>query len=80
MDNATKSAWKAFLRGIAVLLFGIAGIAFFFGGRAISEFSKTDRVLGEMAGIFIAIVCGGLGALAKSAGEEDEPVEDSTDQ
>jgi hypothetical protein len=33
-----------------------------------------------MAGIFIAIVCGGLGALAKSAGEEDEPVEDSMDQ
>jgi hypothetical protein len=71
MNDSTKSSWKAFLRGISGLLFGIAGIAFFFGGRAIREFTKTDLVLSEMAGIFIAIVCGGLGALAKSAGEED---------
>lgn len=80
MDDSIKSAWKAFLRGIAVLLFGIAGVAFFFGGRFISEFGKTERVFAEMAGVFIAIVCGALGALAKSAGEEDEPIEDSTDQ
>lgn len=61
-------------------MFGIAGIAFFFGGRAIREFTKTDLVLSEMAGIFVAIVCAGLGALAKSAGEEDELLEDSTNQ
>ena len=42
-----------------------------FGGRAIREVTKTDLVLSEMAGIFVAIVCLGLGALAKSAGEED---------
>lgn len=52
-------------------MFAIAAIAFFFGGRAIRGFTKADLVLSEMAGIFIAIVCLGLGALAKSAGEED---------
>lgn len=52
-------------------MFGIGGIAFLFGGRVIRGFTKADLVLSEMAGIFIAIVCLGLGALAKSAGEED---------
>lgn len=61
-------------------MFGIGGIAFFFGGRVIRGFTKADIVLSEMAGIFVAIVCLGLGALAKSAGEEDEPIEDSADQ
>lgn len=62
------------------LLFGIGGISFLFGGRVIRGFTQADLVLSEMAGIFVAIVCLGLGALAKSAGEEDEPAEDSTDQ
>jgi hypothetical protein len=75
MNDETKSTWKAFLRGVSGLLFGIAGIAFLFGGRVISELTKTSRVLGEMAGIFISLVCLGLGALAKSAGEEDDTVE-----
>lgn len=56
-------------------MFAIAAIAFFFGGRAIRGFTKADLVLSEMAGIFIAIVCLGLGALAKSAGEEDDEAE-----
>jgi hypothetical protein len=71
MNDSTSSAFKAFLRGISGLLFAIAAIAFFFGGRAIRGFTKADLVLSEMAGIFIAMVCLGLGALAKSAGEED---------
>jgi hypothetical protein len=72
MSDSTNSALKAFLRGVSGLLFGIAAIAFFFGGRAIRGFAKADDiVLSEMAGIFIALVCMGLGALAKSAGEED---------
>jgi len=71
MSDSTKSSFKAFLRGVSGPLFGIGGISFFFGGRAIREVTKTDLVLSEMAGIFIAIVCLGLGALAKSAGEED---------
>jgi hypothetical protein len=75
MNDSTKSTWKAFLRGVAWLLFGIGGLTFWAGGKAIREFSKTDIVLSEMGGIFIALVCIGLGALAKSAGEEDEEIE-----
>lgn len=71
ISDTTKSTLKAFLRGVSGLLFAIAAIVFFFGGRAIRGFTKADLVLSEMAGIFIAIVCAGLGALAKSAGEED---------
>ena len=71
MSDSTKSTFKAFLRGVSGPLLGIAGIAFLFGGRAISAFAKTDWALGEMAGILIAIVCGGLGMWAKSTGEED---------
>lgn len=71
MNDSTKSTFKAFLRGVSGLLFGIAGIAFLFGGHVIRGFTKADIVLSEMAGIFICLVCLGLGALAKSAGEED---------
>jgi NADH:ubiquinone oxidoreductase subunit 5 (subunit L)/multisubunit Na+/H+ antiporter MnhA subunit len=71
MTDSTKSTFKAFLRGVSGLLFGIGGISFLFGGRVIREFTKADLVLSEMAGMFIALVCLGLGALAKSAGEED---------
>jgi len=71
MNDSTSSAFKTFLRGISGLLFAIAAIAFFFGGRVIRGIAKADIVLSEMGGIFIALVCMGLGALAKSAGEED---------
>jgi hypothetical protein len=80
MDDSTKSTFKAFLRGVSGLLFGIGGISFLFGGRVIRGFTRADLVLSEMAGIFICVVCMGLGALAKSAGEEDEPIEDSADR
>ena len=71
MNHSTKSTFKAFLRGVSGLLFAAGGISFLFGGRVIRGFTKADLVLSEMAGIFVAIVCLGLGALAKSAGEED---------
>ena len=47
----------------------IAGLAFWFGGRAINEFAKTDRMLAEMEGIGLAAVCDALGAVARYAGE-----------
>jgi hypothetical protein len=71
MKDSTKSTLKVFLRGVAWLLFGVGGLVFWVGGKAIRESSKADIVLSEMGGIFIALVCMGLGALAKSAGEED---------
>ena len=50
----TRSFWKAFLHGLAWVLFAIAGLAFWVGGRAISEFGKIDRILAEMLGLLIA--------------------------
>jgi hypothetical protein len=51
------------------MLFGIAGLLFFVGGRAISEFTKTDRVLAEMLGIGLAVVFGIFGMAAKNAAD-----------
>jgi hypothetical protein len=79
MNVSTKSALKSLLRGVAWLLFAIAGLAFWVGGRAINEFAKTERLLAEMEGIGLAVVCAGLGAVAKAAGERRaEAEEDGT--
>jgi hypothetical protein len=45
----------------------IAGLLFLVGGRAISEFTKTDCVLAEMLGIGMAFVFGIFGMVAKNA-------------
>jgi drug/metabolite transporter (DMT)-like permease len=60
---------KALLRGTSQMLFGIAGLLFFVGGRAISEFTKADRVLAEMLGIGLAFVFGIFGIVAKNAAD-----------
>lgn len=57
---------KTLLRGASRILFGIAGLSFFVGGRAISEFTKTDRVLAEMLGIGLALVFGIFGMVANN--------------
>ena len=67
---------KTLLQGLAWLLFAIGGLSFWVGGRAISEFGKVDRILGEMLGLMLAAVCLGLGAMLKSAGEPDEADEE----
>jgi len=72
MSALTKVALKSLLRGIAWPLFAVAGLSFWRGGRAIAEFAKTERTLAEMEGIGLALVCAGLGAVTKAAGEEDE--------
>jgi hypothetical protein len=76
MDTSTKSIPKSFLRGLASVLFGIAGLSFLVGGRAISEFVKVDRLLAELLGLGIAGSCLALGMMLKSAGEPDEVDED----
>ena len=75
MNPSTKPILKSLLRGVAWILFGAAGLLFFWGGRAIHDFAKTERVLAEMEGIGLAVLCGGLGAVAKHAAgrpEEDD--------
>ncbi len=70
MTAAAKSSLSVLLKGVAWLLFVIAGLAFWVGGRAISEFGHVaDRILAEFVGLVIAGLCAVLGVLAKTAGE-----------
>lgn len=70
---------KPLLKGASQLLFVIAGSLFLVGGRAISEFTKTDRVLAEVLGIGLAVVFVVLGIVAKNAAN-DLDKEDSAAQ
>lgn len=54
------------------VLIVIAGISFFFGGRAIHEFGAADRTLAEIIGIGLAFLCLILGAVAKYKVEDIE--------
>ena len=60
---------KALLKGTSQILFVIAGLLFFVGGRAISIFTKTDRALSEMMGIGLAFVLAIFGMVAKNAAD-----------
>jgi drug/metabolite transporter (DMT)-like permease len=70
---------KTLLRGISQVLFGIAGLLFFVGGRVISAFTKTDFWSAEMLGIGSAFVFGIFGMVAKNASDNLDD-EDSTGQ
>ncbi len=82
MSPSAKSAIRNLLRGLAWILFVIAGVLFWVGGRTIyesetrSDFSMRDRALAEFAGIGLAAVVGGLGAIAKAAGAHFEEADD----
>jgi len=55
------------------LLCGIvAGLSFWVGGRALHEFAKFDRLLGEMAGIVLALVLGLIAVLLKGIAQRKE--------
>src|SRR4029077_5645510 len=69
MTASTRSALKVLLRGVSWLLLVVAGLAFWVGGWAISDFAKTDRIFAEMEGITLAVVVGGLGFAAKTAAD-----------
>ena len=56
MNTSAKSALKSLLQRTAWLLFAVAGLAFWGGGRAISEFTKTERLLAEIEDIGLAFV------------------------
>jgi hypothetical protein len=80
MTAGTRSFSKAFLHGLAWALFAIAGLAFWVGGRAISEFGKIDRILGEMLGLGIAFAIGALGYLLKTTADDLGAAQGSPDQ
>ena len=60
---------KALLRGTSQILFVIAVLLFFVGGRAINTFAKTDRVLAEVLGIGLAFLVGVFGMVAKNTAD-----------
>jgi hypothetical protein len=64
--NSTTLA--SLLQGLAWVFFAVGGLAFLVGGRALHEFANTERMLAEIEGIGIAVVCGVLGVLTKAAG------------
>ena len=80
MTTANKSVLKAFLRVGSWLLLGIAGIAFWVGGRAISEFAKVDRILAEFFGLLIAVVTGIVGYVLKTSADDLDGTEDATNE
>ena len=80
MTSPTRPVLQAFLRAGSWLLLGIAGISFWVGGRAISEFAKVDRILAEFLGLLIAAVTGVAGYVLKTSADELDGTEDSTSQ
>ena len=67
---------RILLKGTSQALFVLAGGLFFFGGRAITELTKTDRLFAEGLGIGLAVVCAVIAMLAKDAGDnlDDQPL------
>jgi hypothetical protein len=61
-------------------LFAIAGLAFWVGGRAISEFGKIDRILAEFLGLRIAAASGALRYILNNSADDAGTDEDSADQ
>jgi hypothetical protein len=72
MTDDTKSTISGFLKLFAYLLFGIAAVCFWVGGKIISESSGSDRLLGEMGGVGMAMVFGAVGLVVKHYGDQLE--------
>ena len=79
LTAATRSFWKAFLHGLTWIFFAIAGLAFWVGGRAISEFGKIDRILSELLGLGIAGGTGVVGYILKTTADDLGTEQDSPD-
>jgi hypothetical protein len=77
MNPRAKSVVRTCLRGLSWLLFAIAGLSFLTGGRALNEFSKTERPVAEIEAAGLAVLCAGLGYLAKvAAGRSSNHLQD----
>ena len=65
------------MRGLAWLSQAAGGFLFLFGGRAISEIWKIDRILAEFIGLGLAAALIGLGIIIKRAAGPDDDVDDA---
>jgi hypothetical protein len=70
MDIEESNSSKSPLQALAKLMFGLAALLFFFGGRAIHEFWGVERLLAEIFGIGLAVICGLAGAVFKHFAED----------
>ena len=68
---------RAILNGASQLLFGVAGLMFFFGGRALHDFVKVERILAEAEGMGLAVLFGVLGVAARGVATS---IADSSDR
>ena len=74
-DNHKECIHPPLCHGQQRAVFAIAVLTFLFGGQTIRAFAETDRLLAEMEGAGLAMVCAGLGVIAKIGAdrfEEDE--------
>jgi uncharacterized membrane protein YvlD (DUF360 family) len=76
----SRSILKAFLLALAWLLFVIAALAFWVGGRVIHEFAEIDRILAEGLGLLIAFVIRMIGYVLKTTADDLDTSEDSSGQ
>jgi hypothetical protein len=77
VTSATRSFWKASLHGLAWVLFAIAGVTFWAGGKVISGSAKIDRILAEMLGLMIAFAIGAVGYVLKNFADDPGSDQDS---
>ena len=62
------------------MLFAVAGLTFWAGGKFISESAKMDRILAEMLGLMIAVALGAVGYALKNFGDDPGSDQDSASQ
>ena len=64
MNLSLRSIATSILGGVAWLCFVAAGLAFFFGGRLIHVVFGTERLVAELEGIALTVLCVGVGVIA----------------
>ncbi|UWZ84946.1 hypothetical protein [Occallatibacter riparius] len=69
-EDTEQPASNFLLKALYNTLAGIGGLSFLFGRRLLAELKHMDRLLGEMIGIGVAVLCIALAAMVKSASGE----------
>ena len=79
MNARVKSVLSPILQGFGGLCFLLAGLLFWFGGRAIHELLGVDRVLAEVIGLGTAAILGLLGFVCKTVQEDFVNIQQADD-
>lgn len=76
MSQSKRIAGRV-LRGVGKVLLMAGALAFLWGGRAISEFAKIDRLFAELYGLLAAAALALLGFFAETRGKAMDRADDS---